>query len=487
MSSRYRRAALLLGGVFAVALGVAGIPPGSSPSGAPGGADVVLFDFEDEADLKTWANLELADAAEKEPPVALERVGENATSGKQSLKLTFAGGRWPTITTTQVGDDWLAYQTFLADVTVSRSCVIGFTVLQEQSQRGGTWDEMVSRWTKTQILTPGTNQVLAPLRPNVGDTLNPKRGKVVRFEIFMYNPHDRESIYVDNIRLTTRKDERTPARWRFPVAGTDLAVDGINPFGVSSSGAVIELGKKLADRWTRPQARTVAQIEEEFEAYYTELKQKHPRALLAILRDGEKGFDRASPDRRYAGWKDAYFTSHGPDGNYVRRARNEGRSAAYEIFMRHRSPLMRVDLSSIPAGSEILAARLIVVRASAIVEKRDPEKNPTMWVVEPCNRPWDEYEVNAFEYATDRFWKEVGGYRWGEDPDFLPIFLACGPSQGKVNSWDFAEAVRFWTDGKHANHGFMLHGDAHDFMTAHSREAKEIKDRPAVMVIYEPR
>jgi hypothetical protein len=32
----------------------------------------------------------------------------------------------------------------------------------------------------------------------------------------------------------------------------------------------------------------------------------------------------------------------------------------------------------------------------------------------------------------------------------------------------------------------MLHGDSKDYMMAHAREAKEIKDRPAVLVIYEP-
>jgi hypothetical protein len=108
-----------------------------------------------------------------------------------------------------------------------------------------------------------------------------------------------------------------------------------------------------------------------------------------------------------------------------------------------------------------------------------------MWVVEPCNRPWEEYEVNAFEYARDKFWKDVGGMDWGDDGDFAPTFLAHGPGQGKVNTWDFTEAVRYWTEGKHPNHGFMLHGDSHDYMIAHSREAKEVKDRPAVLVIYE--
>jgi hypothetical protein len=99
-----------------------------------------LFDFEDPADFKVWTNLELPDAKAKEPPAKIALSTDHATSGKHSLKITFAGGRWPTITTTQVAGDWLPYQTFQADVTVSRSCLVGFTALQEKSQRGGGWD-----------------------------------------------------------------------------------------------------------------------------------------------------------------------------------------------------------------------------------------------------------------------------------------------------------------------------------------------------------
>ena len=58
---------------------------------------------------------------------------------------------------------------------------------------------------------------------------------------------------------------------------------------------------------------------------------------------------------------------------------------------------------------------------------------------------------------------------------------------GRVATWDFTQAVRFWTDGKHANHGFMLHGDAGDYMVAHSREAAEARNRPAVLVVYVPK
>jgi hypothetical protein len=457
---------------------------GSTVASAPP-EELLLFDFEEAADLKAWTNLEMPGAKVKEPAARFERSTDMATSGKHSLKITFGGGSWPTLTTTSVRGDWNTWHTFKADVSVSRPCVVGFTVLQEQSKRGEGYEEAVSRWSRTAFLKAGKNSVSFALRPDSGNVLDPKRGKVVRFEIFMYNPHADEAIYIDNIRLSKMKEAPPPAKVSFTVAGTDFVLDGVNSSGVLSAGAVSELGKKLKADWTKIEDRTVAQLEDDFAAKYRELKKKHPQAVLAVLRDGEKGYAPAQPDKAYAGWKDAYWSSHGPDGLYRTRAQNLGQAETQEIFMRHRSPLMRVDLSSIPAGAEILAARLIVVRAS--VDGRDALNNPTMWVVEPCNRPWEEQEVNAFQYARDRFWTQVGGFHWGTDPDFLPMFLAYGPGRGKVNSWDFTLAVRFWTKGDHANHGFMLHGDSRDYMTAYSRKAKDLKNRPAVLVIYEPR
>ena len=446
----------------------------------------VLFDFEEAPDLKAWTNLALPDAKEKEPPAKIELSTDHATSGKRSLKITFAGGSWPTITTTQVLDDWLPYNSFEADVMVSRPCLVGFTALQEKSQRGDGYDRSISRWTKTALLQPGTNRVSAPIHPPNQNAIHAKWGKVVRFEIFMYNPHDGESICVDNIRLSTEKETAPSSKVRFTVAGTNWELFAVSSAtSNASANAVIELGKKLKDRWTRPEAKTVAQIEKEVRDQYAEFKKQHPRAVLAILRDGEKGYDPAQPEKVYTGWKDAHVNSHGPDGNYVGRARNTGKAASLEIFMRHRTALLRVDLSSIPQGAEILTTRLIIVRASS--GKMNNPEQPNLWVVELCNRPWEEYEVNAFQYAKDKFWKEIGGFHWGDDPDFLPIFLAYGPGQPKVNCWDFAEAVRFWTSGQHANHGFMLHGDSKDYMIAHTREATAIQDRPAVLVIYDPK
>ena len=107
-------------------------------------------------------------------------------------------------------------------------------------------------------------------------------------------------------------------------------------------------------------------------------------------------------------------------------------------------------------------------------------------MAEPCNRPWVESEVNAYEYAKDKFWKEIGGMSYGEDPDFHPLYLAYGPGNAPVSFWDFTEAVRFWTDGTHENHGFFLHGDSFHYMgKAHCRESKDVRNRPAILVVYE--
>jgi hypothetical protein len=446
--------------------------------GKPPAQEKVLFDFEEATDLQAWSSLELPEGPE-EPPIQFELSAENATSGQHSLKITFAGGNWPTITTSQVPDDWMPFQTFKADVTVGRPCLVGFQVLQERSSRGGGWDATVSRWVKTAFLQPGRNEVSAPLHLNDWSAINPQLGKVTTFEVFMYHPHEGEVVYVDNIRLTTAREVPRQVKTQFTVLGTDLEVSGVQ-----------ELGEKLKGQWTPPQPRTVEQVEAEFRAAFEELKKAHPRAILAIFRDGEKGYDPAHPDRVYAGWKDAYWSSHGPDGMTLERSQNFGQAATHEIFMRHRSPLMRVDLSSIPRGSDILAARLVLVRASEEYDPdRNPLKNPNMWVAEACNRPWEETEVNAYEYARDRFWKEIGGMDWeGDDPDFLPLYLAHGPGQGQVNVWDFTEAVRYWTDGQHKNHGFMLHGDSYDWLIrAYFREALEVQDRPALLVIYEPK
>ena len=443
----------------------------------PVAPDTVLFDFENEQDLQGWTSLRLPGAKQPEPAVRYEASEQNATSGLRSLKITFSRGEWPALVTTNVRPDWNRFETFKADVTADRPCLVGFLVMQEKSSREHTWEGDISRWVKTALLRPGSNEISAPLHHPNDYSISQRYGRVVSLEIFLYQPRMGESIYVDNIRLSPRKEAAPIVKTKFKVLGTDLEVSDVK-----------ELDQKLRAQWKPPAPKSLEQVEGEFKSLFTSLKQQHPRAVIATFRDGENGFDPKHAERAFSGWKDAYFSSHGPDGATVERARNYGRVETWEIFMRHRCPLMQVDLSSIPTGSIIHAAKLIVIRANAPYDPgRNPETNPTMWVVEPCNRDWVEDECNAYQFAKEKFWREVGGRYYGEDPDFLPLYVAHGPGTGKVNVLDFTEAVKFWTDGQHANRGFMLHCDEYDWMgRAYYRDAKEIKNRPAVLVIYTP-
>ena len=58
---------------------------------------------------------------------------------------------------------------------------------------------------------------------------------------------------------------------------------------------------------------------------------------------------------------------------------------------------------------------------------------------------------------------------------------------GAVSTWDFTDALKFWTDGQHANHGFFLYGDGVDYMSMFTPLAKDAKTRPAILVVYEPK
>ena len=439
--------------------------------------DKALFDFEKDSDSAVWSVAELGGSKRKEPPVILALDDQNASSGRRCLKITFTGGEWPTVATTNVPSDWTGYQTFKAEVTVSRPCLVGFLAMQEKSSRDRSWEGVTSRWVKTALLRPGKNEISEPLHPPNEYAISKRYGSIVSFEIFMYQPFPNESVYVDNIRLSATKEKPTADTTEFKVAGTDLTVKDVR-----------QLNNRLKSEWKPPLLKTLDEVEADFRTTFAQVKKEHPNARLAVLRDGEKGFDPTQPDRVYDGWKDAYFSSHGPDGMTVERAENFGHSETQEIFMRHRCPLMRVDLSVIPIGSTIHAAKLIVVRANTNYDQdRNPETNANMWAVEPCNRDWSEYECNAYEYAKGKFWREVGGRYYGDDPDFLPFYLAHGPGTGRVNVLDFTEAVKFWTDGQHPNHGFMLHCDEHDWIQrACYREAKQIRNRPAVLIIYTP-
>jgi hypothetical protein len=453
--------------------------------------DQVLFDFRDPASAKHWSPVKLSQVESDAPTPRFEIV---AGPKANALAITFAGGDWPTIGTMKipVAGNWKQFQTLRAELTVDRPSIAYFRICQ------GKPDDKPRQpcWEKTLNLLAGRNDVTLNIRRGFSMTvIEPNKGDITSFDIGMYRPEKGQTLQVANVRLSTewpepknvlgwyspynhdgysaavaREFERTGQVTKFKVLGTDLEV-----------ADVPDLLKKLDAK--KPAPKSIDQVESEFQAEYQKIKRAHPRAVLAILRDGEKGWDPAHPDQVYAGWKMHYQNSHGPDGPNAGREKPQALGDTIEAFMRHRGVLMRVDLASLPKGAKVLAARFVVTRSMPKEAKKD--EKPNMWVAEPCNRDWDPATANCYFYAPGKHWKAVNGLYYGQDPDHWPVFLMHGPaSGGAVSDWDFTAALNFWLDGSHPNHGFFLHGQ-NDYMRMYTTRASDIKQRPAVFVVYE--
>lgn len=461
--------------------------------------DKPLFNFEGESAAKDWAPIKLPELEKEQPApkveiVAVPKEKADAAPGRRCLQITFDGGDWPAIGTAKIPiqGNWKQFQTLKADLTVDRPSVAYFRINQGKPADKG----QQPRWEKTMTLLPGHNEVTLLIRHGIG-SMDPAKGDVTAFIIGMFRPEKGQTLLVSNVRLSpdwpppkvlgwyspynhdgysaavTHEYARTGAVTKFKVLGTDMEVDSLS-----------DLAKRLKDKWAKPEPKTIEQVEEELKSEFEKIKKDHPKALLAILREGEKGWDPANPARVYDGWTYVYVNCHGPSGPNHGRENTPAPSETVEVFMRHRSVLMRSDLASIPKDANILAAKLAITRVGA-ADLKVPEK-PNMWVAEPCNREWDETSANCYFYAKGKHWKGVSGLYYGDDPDFWPVFLTHGPAGGgAVSVWDFTEAMRFWLDGKHPNQGFFLHGDSNDYMRMYTPRAKNVKQRPAIMVIYE--
>jgi len=447
-------------------------------AGVLGAQEKVLFDFADATQVKAWAMWQEPKPEKGRPPKPEPEAKLSFDAGQ--LKVTYTGGQFPTITTQQVPEDLTPYGAIKADVTVSRAMVVGFRIRQEKHKT-----RLRDGWFCTTFLRPGKNVVSFSLKkPHRFRTRPPysdEQGKAVSLAFVVYAPAEGETVRLDNIRVATeddpKADNKTTPNVRpkdgYKVLGTDLVVKDVG-----------DLGKKLKDKWVKPEKdKTIEEREVEFKALYDELKKQHPKAAMVVFREGQKGYDPADPEKAYDGWANIHVNSHGPDG-IVRARASSGvdRYGALELFMRHRSQLIRIDVSSIPKGSKILAGRLLLVAGM-----NRPVDKPNMFAAEACNRPWVEGEANCYRYAKGKLWRNVSGqYYEGDDPDYLPLYLAYGPAQGKTNVWDFTEAVKWWVEGGHPNHGFFLHGDAVFYARTFTKQCKEVAKRPALMVIYEP-
>ncbi|HUV40018.1 MAG TPA: hypothetical protein VMY39_10410 [Planctomycetota bacterium] len=479
--------------------------------------EVVLFDFEDDADLAHWSHLKLEDKTARgadEPPVKIAFAPEHATRGKKALKLTFSGGKYPTVVCTDAPhpEMWFGFKTFRADVTAPRECAVVFRFVYEKTNRKWGWTENYSRTVKIARCEAGLNEVVDYIRfPSDEKAL----GKPVALEIYMLRPRQGESITVDNIRMSTEKpDHTTPFRERNPhYVGEDLAREANYPWypmptelKVFGEDLAVKSARELGDLkkhlWKRPKTTSLEEIETGWRKLHEETRKTHPTALYAVFRQGDKGCDPNDPQKVFAGWEDCYVLAHDPANQFERiLGETPGETVHTEVFVHRRSTLWRVDFASIPKGSKILAARFLFAKRFPGEEENwaklkpgdayydfSPLK-PTLYVAMPVNRPWVEDEASGFEWARDRFWKETCGMSWdGEDPDILPLVLAYGGTGVNFAEFDFTRLVDYFVNGDRPNWGFSLACPSGYFHnnSVWTSETPVVKDRPALMVIYVP-
>ena len=464
------------------------------------GAKKVIFDFEDDKILKDC--MEVVESAKTpEPKIEFSVSDKNAAFGSKSLKLVFDGGYKPCLAIKipeENNFDFLVSPAFVANVFVERTCVVGFRLAQEGVPKGKCWEKLAR-------LEPGMNKVEAVLYQDE------KAGKTKELQIYMFCPKKRETIYLDDIGVST-KNVRTEAAYSqynpiFIAERGFLSYDDARlktypkldrKIKILGAGIEAETSKELYSKikslkaWPPPVEMTVEQAEKEFKDDFERIKKEKPGAVMAIFRYGDAGFDPEFPSKKYSGWADAELQGHDPAAGYANFAMNcRGKNPSSELFLRRRCCLMKADISTIPAASVIIKATLMLVRAGKASAQQYGGFASAVWIAEPCARPWVEDEVNCVEYAKDKFWKEIDGMYWsGDDPDFLPLIIAyqIGSGYDGAQRWDFTEAVKYWADRKNQNNGFCLY-TLHelDYMKINTKEAAEVKDRPAMMIIYEPK
>ena len=241
-----------IAGLWALCLAAPAVAQAPPTPGTP--PDLVLFKFDIAADAANWSNLEVLDPKTKQPKEPATRAELADDGGKKALKITFAGGNFPMVTNPTLQQmDYHAYKALAVDFTVTRTCLVGFRVRQEKGD-----------FEKTEFLQPGTTTVMAALVDRWMQLVPTKDSKLLGFDLYLWAPHQGETMLVSNIRLTMTpappdapwgpfaitKPDGTKGQAEFKVLGTPMTCT-----------CIADLSAKLKDKWVQRQSKSLAQIE----------------------------------------------------------------------------------------------------------------------------------------------------------------------------------------------------------------------------------
>ena len=148
----------------------------------------------------------------------------------------------------------------------------------------------------------------------------------------------------------------------------------------------------------------------------------------------------------YTGVTDTYLNAWAPDTPFF------GREALTIRVDNAFAGLIRFEIASIPAGSEIIDARLHMVRTDA--------NEPNVWISAfEVRRPWS-YDATYNRASQDVFWQEPGALGKSDVYQLSINEIPIAVAQGEALDLEVTELVRKWLAFPEQNHGIILRGES---------------------------
>jgi len=155
----------------------------------------ILFDFETDAELDRihWKCFTMFSLSDK-----------YATHGTKSLKMELYPSNWPGWTPKLNDNDWRRFKILEFDVYSPESGAVSLTVRIDDRE---DFPDYRDRYNQSFIIKPGANLIRISLDNLVtsGTKRNLELKKIYRFLIFMGHPEQKHVLYLDYIRLTSKR------------------------------------------------------------------------------------------------------------------------------------------------------------------------------------------------------------------------------------------------------------------------------------------
>ena len=186
--------------------------------------------------------------------------------------------------------------------------------------------------------------------------------------------------------------------------------------------------------------------------------------------------DGAAPMANYSGTRDTKIRENAKDTFF-------GSDSDIEVDGdSDKAGLLKWDISSIPSGSTILSAEIILEISNG---------SDDTYEVYEIKQDWEEGETNWYQYRDGSTW-QIEGANGSADrgSEILGIFDASDTGQDTIRLDQTAMTlIKGWADNPPSNYGFILldYDDASsDGIDFHSRETSNVEDRPKLTITYTP-